>query len=228
MKKVLFHLVILFSLFLFSSCGIPTFMNISSNVSNDSFSINKNSSDDAALNEYLKVRLMLLYTISEDDDSPATKYSSLNTAFRNQYNPNKYSAIGCGNRGELGVLSASVDGQNLYQFKVVDNVDNVNYSATNYAPYYLYKFEDPLASYSFSYKIVKDENIDGVYIRFTIKNENNEEEKSFILSRNNGLPFDKTIEGKEYHIYVTPVIYFENEDFSNSVLNLPSDMVLVN
>ena len=78
------------------------------------------------------------------------------------------------------------------------------------------------------YEIVKDENIDGVYIIFTIKNENNEEEKSFILSRNNGLPFDDTIEGEEYHIYVTPVIYFKNEDFSNSVLNLPSDMVLVN
>lgn len=220
MKKVLFHLVILFSLFLFSSCGIPIFMNISSNVGNYSFSINKNSSDEEAL-ENLEARIMLLYTISEDDDSPATKYSSLNTAFRNQYNPNKYSAIGCGNR-EQGVLSSPVDGQNLYQFKVVDS------NATNYAPDYLYKFEDSKASYSFSYEIVKDENIDGVYIRFTIKNEKNELKASFILSRNNGLPFDDTIEGEEYHIYVTPVIYFKNEDFSNSVLNLPSDMVLVN
>lgn len=217
MKEVLFHLVILFFLFLFSSCGIPTFMNISSNVSNDSFSINKNSSDEAALKN-LEARIMLLYAISEDDDSPTTKYSSLNTAFRNQYNPNKYSAIGCGNRGGQGVLSSSVDGQNLYQFKVVDN------SASNYAPDYLYKFEDPSASYSFSYEIFKAENIDGVYISFTIKNENNEKEKSFILSRYDGQPFDNTIN----HIYVTPVIYFENENFSNSVLNLPSNMVLVN
>lgn len=217
MKKVLFHLVILFSLFLFSSCGIPTFMNISSNVGNYSFSINKNSSDEEAL-ENLEARIMLLYTISEDDDSFATKYSSLNTAFRNQYNPNKYSAIGCGNRGELGVLSSPVDGQNLYQFKVVDS------NATNYAPDYLYKFEDSSASYRFSYKIDEDENKDGVYIIFTIKNENNEEEKSFILSQYDGQPFNNTIN----HIYVTPVIYFKNEDFSNSVLNLPSDMVLVN
>lgn len=223
MKKVLFHLFILFSLFLFSSCGIPTFMNISSNVSNDSFSINKNSSDDAALNEYLKVRLMLLYTISEDDDSLATKYSSLNTAFRNQYNPNKYSAIGCGNRGELGVLSASVDGQNLYQFKVIDS------NATNYAPYYLHEFEfsETLETYYFQYSLINTEESDGSYLEFKIFKGENEEE-TYKLVQHNGQPFNDTIEGKEYHIYVTPVIYFENENFSNSVLNLPDNMKLVN
>lgn len=189
-------------------------MNIDATVKNDSFYINENSSDQDALNN-LKVKIMLLYTISEDDDSPANKYSSLNSAFKKQYNPNKYSAIGCGNRGGQGVLSSPVDGQNLYQFKDVDN------KATNYAPDYLYNFEDPLASYSFSYEIVEAENIDGVYINFTIKNEKSKE-VTFTLSQHDGQPFDNT-----NHIYVTPVIYFENECFSNSVLALPDSMRLV-